>query len=313
MAQQISALNFGDFQLKLSHYTETYMLKKAAFLSTDNLENFFTYDKLLIEPMKKSGWLAEEISWRDEATDWSHYDAVIVRSTWDYQHDSEKFFRVLQKINSLTHLENDLALMKWNMNKNYLNDLKNKGVLIVNTLWKNKFDRKEALNYFEQLGTEEIIIKPNISASADRTFRLNKHSLLQSFDILENIFTERDFMVQPFIKNIVEEGEYSLFFFNGKLSHSVLKTPKENDFRVQEEHGGNIKPVTASGFITDVAKNVINKLSSVPLYARVDLVRVHKNQFALMELEVIEPSLYLNKDPEAPHKFVKAFLEKIDH
>lgn len=288
------------------------MFKKAALLSTDNLENFFTYDKLLIEPMKKSGWLAEEISWRDEATDWSNYDAVIVRSTWDYQHDSEKFLKVLQKINSLTHLENDLALMKWNMDKKYLYDLQKNGVRVVNTLWKNRFDRNEALNYFEQLETEEIIIKPNISASADKTFRLNKNSIVLSFDILENTFAERDYMVQPFIKNIVEEGEYSLFFFNGKLSHSVLKTPKENDFRVQEEHGGNIKPVTPSALITDAAQNVINKLSTVPLYARVDLVRIQKDQFALMELEVIEPSLYLNKDTEAPLRFVKAFVEKMN-
>jgi len=288
------------------------MLKKAALLSTDNLENFFTYDKLLIEPMKQFGWLAEEISWRDKTVNWSNYDAVIVRSTWDYQHDSENFIKVLHKINSSTHLENNLDLMKWNMNKKYLYDLQNKGVHIVETLWKNKFDRSEAVNYFEQLGAEEIIIKPNISASADNTYRLNKDTLTAFFDILENTFSKREFMIQPFIKNIIEEGEYSLFFFNGRYSHSVLKIPKDNDFRVQEEHGGNIQPVSASELIVNNAQNIINKLPTIPLYARVDLVRVNNNQFALMELELIEPSLYLNKDSEAPLKFVKAFVEKIE-
>ncbi len=288
------------------------MLKKVAFLSTDNLENFITYDKLLIEPMKQSGWLAEEISWRDEKVNWNDYDAVIVRSTWDYQHDSERFIKVLHKINSLTHLENDYDLMKWNINKNYLDDLKNKGVQIVNTLWKNKFDRDEALNYFEQLGSEEIIIKPNISAAADKTFRLNKETLVSSLDILESTFAVREFMIQPFINNIIEEGEYSLFFFNGKHSHSVLKTPKDNDFRVQEEHGGNIRFIAASEIIVNSAQNIINKLPSVPLYARADLVRINNNQFALMELELIEPSLYLNKDTKAPLIFVKAFTEKMN-
>ncbi len=288
------------------------MLKKIALLSTDNLENFFTYDKLLIEPMKQFGWLAEEISWRNKTVNWRNYDAVIVRSTWDYQHDSENFIKVLHKINSSTHLENNLDLMKWNMNKKYLYDLQNKGVHIVETLWKNKFDRSEAVNYFEQLDAEEIIIKPNISASADNTYRLNKDTLITSFDILENTFSKREFMIQPFIKNIIEEGEYSLFFFNGRYSHSVLKIPKDNDFRVQEEHGGNIQPVTASELIVNSAQNIINKLPTIPLYARVDLVRVNNNQFALMELELIEPSLYLNKDSEAPVKFVKAFVEKIE-
>jgi len=288
------------------------MLKKAALLSTDNLENFFTYDKLLIEPMKQFGWLAEEISWRDKTVNWRNYYAVIVRSTWDYQHDFENFIKVLHKINSSTHLENNLDLMKWNMNKKYLYDLQNKGVHIVETLWKNKFDRSEAVNYFEQLDAEEIIIKPNISASADNTYRLNKDTLITSLDILENTFSKREFMIQPFIKNIIEEGEYSLFFFNDRYSHSVLKIPKDNDFRVQEEHGGNIQPVTASELIVNSAQNIINKLPTIPLYARVDLVRVNNNQFALMELELIEPSLYLNKDSEAPVKFVKAFVEKIE-
>lgn len=287
------------------------MLKKAAFLSMDNLENFFTYDKLLIEPMKQHGWLAEEVSWRNEKVNWSDYDAVIVRSTWDYQHDSEKFLKVLNKINSLTHLENDLELMKWNINKKYLLDLEKKGVQIVPTLWENKFDRIKALSYFETLGSDEIIIKPNISASADNTFRLNKNSLVTSSDKLENIFADREFMVQPFIKNILSEGEYSLFFFNGRLSHSVRKVPQKNDFRVQEEHGGDIQLTNAPINITAIAANIIKQLSVMPLYLRVDLVRTNSDQFALMELELIEPSLYLNKDPEAPLKFVKAFIEKI--
>jgi glutathione synthase/RimK-type ligase-like ATP-grasp enzyme len=250
------------------------MLKKAALLSMDSLENFFTYDKLLIEPMKQFGWLAEEVSWRNKNINWGDYDAVIVRSTWDYQNDSEKFVEVLNKINSLTHLENDLELMKWNMNKKYLFDLEKKGVKIVTTLWENKFDRAKALSYFETLDSEEIIIKPNISASADNTFRLNKNKLVSSFDKLENIFADREFMVQPFIKNIISEGEYSLFFFNGKLSHSVRKIPKENDFRVQEEHGGDIQPITAPEKVVVVAESIIKQLSTTPLYLRVDLVRV---------------------------------------
>lgn len=161
--------------------------------------------------------------------------------------------------------------MKWNMNKKYLYDLQNKGMHIVETLWKNKFDRSEAVNYFEQLDAEEIIIKPNISASADNTYRLNKDTLIASFEILENTFSKREFMIQPFIKNIIEEGEYSLFFFNGRYSHSVLKIPKDNDFRVQEEHGGNIQPVTVSELIINSAQNIINKLPTIPLYAKLIL------------------------------------------
>lgn len=287
------------------------MQKRVAFLSTDNLENFFTYDKLLIEPMKNIGWIAEEISWRKENVNWSDYNSVIVRSTWDYQNDSEKFISVLEKINNVSHLENDLDLMKWNMNKNYLFGLEQKGVKIVDTIWEKSFNINLADEYFEKLNTDEIIIKPNISANADNTFRLTREKLNKNLGQLEKIFASREFMVQPFLKNIIDEGEYSLFFFNGKFSHSVLKKPKENDFRVQEEHGGNIQPFKVSSELILIAENIIKKLSTIPLYGRVDLVRTKENEFALIELELIEPSLYLNKDNKSPFRFVKAFEEKL--
>ena len=287
------------------------MQKRVAFLSTDNLENFFTYDKLLIEPMKNIGWIAEEVSWRNENVNWSDYDSVIVRSTWDYQNDSEKFIGVLEKINCVSHLENDLDLMKWNMNKNYLFDLEQNGVKIVDTIWERKFNRNLAHEYFDKLDTDEIIIKPNISANADNTFRLTREKLDKNLGQLEKIFTAREFMVQPFLNSIIEEGEYSLFFFDGKFSHSVLKKPKENDFRVQEEHGGNIQPFKVSSELISIAENIIKKLSTIPLYGRVDLVKTKENEFALIELELIEPSLYLNKDDQSPAKFVKAFEERI--
>lgn len=287
------------------------MYKKVAFLSMDSLKNFYTYDKLLFEPLKTLGWIAEEISWRNEKVNWSDFEAVIVRSTWDYQNDLEKFKIVLEKINSVSHLENDLELMRWNMNKNYLFDLEQKGVRIVETIWEKKFNSETALKYFEKLNTDEIIIKPNISANADNTFRLTKEKLYDNISELEKIFEAKEFMVQPFIQNIIDEGEYSLFFFNGKFSHSVLKKPKEKDFRVQEEHGGDIQPITAPVEIVLVAENIIKKLFTIPLYGRVDLVRTKNNEFALMELELIEPSLYLNKDEKSPFRFAKAFNERV--
>lgn len=278
----------------------------------DNTKGFFTYDKLLIEPMKTFGWDAEEISWRNESINWDDYNAVIVRSTWDYQKDHEKFLDVLEKINnSSAHLENDLELMKWNMNKKYLFDLEQKGVKIVDTLWKSNFNLDEVENSFENFNSEEIIIKPNISANADNTFRLTKAKFVEIKNQLKLIFTNREFMMQPFMKNIIDEGEYSLFFFNGEFSHCVLKKPKEKDFRVQEEHGGKFKSIIPTEQQKTIGKNIIYKLAVLPLYGRTDLVRTADNDFALMELEAIEPSLYFNMDEQSPIRFTKAFVEKM--
>jgi hypothetical protein len=288
------------------------MKNRVALLTMDSLENFYTYDKLLIEPMSKLGWDAEEISWRKENVDWNDYTAVIVRSTWDYQNDFKKFLNVLESINdSSAHLENDLELMKWNMNKNYLFDLETKGVKIVDTIWEKSFNSNNVHHYFSEFNSEEIIIKPNISANADNTFRLSKEKLIENMEKLEQIFSQREFMVQPFMKNIIDEGEYSLFFFNGEFSHCVLKKPKENDFRVQEEHGGKFRIVVRNQQQILIAESIINKLSTIPLYARADLVRNAQNEFVLMELELIEPSLYLNTDIQSPERFARAFNSRM--
>jgi hypothetical protein len=114
-------------------------------------------------------------------------------------------------------------------------------------------------------------------------------------------------MAQPFLRSIVEEGEYSLFYFGGELSHAVLKSPKEEDFRVQEEHGGLIRPVEPPAPLIELGHGLVESLPVPPLYARVDLARLDSGGYALMELELIEPSLYFRTDPESPRKFARAF------
>jgi glutathione synthase/RimK-type ligase-like ATP-grasp enzyme len=283
-------------------------MKKVVFLTMDSLENFECYDYLLTEPFNQIGWKVEEISWRKGSINWNGYDAVIVRSTWDYQTDYQKFLRVLEDIErSSAVLFNDFKTLKWNMNKTYLRDLQQRGINTVPTIWEKEFMIEKFKDYFNHFRTDEIIIKPNISANADNTFLLKQESFKKFAMVLNNTFKSRDFMVQPFIKNIISEGEYSLFYFNGVYSHAILKTPKENDFRVQEEHGGSLIATKIDQKKQNLAEKIINHLSPVPLYARIDLVRTDKDDFTLMELELIEPSLYFQLDKDSPKRFVKAF------
>jgi hypothetical protein len=250
------------------------MNKTVAFLSIDNARDFEYFDHLLIDPLNKLGWVVEEISWRKNCVDWNKYLAVIVRSTWDYQSDPDKFLAVLEEINnSSAHLENAFTTLKWNMNKRYLHDLENMGVRIVKTIWQKEFHLEKVMNCFYHFKKNEIIIKPAVSACAENTFRLAQNNLLAKLDTLQSIFKNREFMVQPFMKSIIEKGEYSFIFFDGNYSHTNLKKSKENDFRVQAEHGGIFKKVEVGYLLLKCATNVINKISPTPLYGRVDLVR----------------------------------------
>ena len=114
-------------------------------------------------------------------------------------------------------------------------------------------------------------------------------------------------MAQPFVRSVVEEGEFSLFFFGGAYSHTALKTPKAHDFRVQEEHGGWIRAVEPEPALRALAEDVMDAVAPTPLQARVDLVRMEGDRFALMELELIEPSLYFRTDAASPDRFAHAF------
>ena len=113
-------------------------------------------------------------------------------------------------------------------------------------------------------------------------------------------------MVQPFMNNIIDEGEYSLFYFGGEYSHAILKLPAPGDFRVQEEHGGDIQPVEPSIELRVVGEKTVRLLDEVPLYARVDFVRDADDQFLLMEMELIEPALYFRMDKDSPERFAQA-------
>jgi glutathione synthase/RimK-type ligase-like ATP-grasp enzyme len=274
----------------------------------DSLEDYECYDHLLFEPMENLGWKVEQVSWRNQQVDWNDYDVVVIRSPWDYHKDPENFFDTLQTIeNSSALLENNLSLVEWNSNKRYMFDLKNSGVDIVPTLLKEGFHDRDWNSYFEYFSTDEIIIKPTVGASAVDTFRIKRNDGKNDQSKLKSLFTDRAFLVQPFIPSVITEGEFSLFYFGDIYSHTILKTPKTNDFRVQEEHGGRLLLVEPEQKLRTVGDQILNLIEPDPLYTRIDLVRTANDQFQLMELELIEPSLYFNMDPESPDRFAAVF------
>ena len=280
----------------------------CAFLTMDSLEEFEVYDELLIEPLANLGWSVDMVSWRDQNVNWDQYEAVIIRSPWDYQQDVSKFMQVLKTIDDSTaQLENPFSLVKWNIDKIYLRELEEQGILTVPTLWGVQLKKDELLDAFDKLDTGELVIKPTISANADDTFRIKPEIDLETMDEILKTFKTRAYMIQPFMEKIVTEGEYSLFYFGGEYSHTILKTPKKNDYRVQEEHGGVLASVEPEDQLLNRARQTMQQVRPEPLYARADYVRNDKDDFALMELELIEPSLYFNMDPDSPKRFARIF------
>ena len=210
-------------------------------------------------------------------------------------------------------LENNLSLVRWNTSKTYLRELAAAGIPIVPTLWRDYLKPDELFDLYGEFPGREIVLKPQVGAGAIDTYRLNRETLTTHAQAIESHFSDRALMVQPFVDAITSEGEYSLIYFNGVLSHAILKTPKTRDFRVQEEHGGMIRKVKPEAGLRLIGAAVLDALASVPLYARVDLVRANGDSlFWLMELELIEPALYLRMDAEAPARFARAIDARME-
>lgn len=281
-------------------------MKRCAFLSTDNLEDFFVYDDLVKPHLQALDWLVEDVSWHNKSVDYNQFDMVVVRSTWDYQAHSEAFQEVLETIEaSNAVLQNSLALLQWNFSKRYLRDLEAKRIPILPTLWLEEFDSAAILNAYKHFDCAELIIKPWVSANADFTYRLSQEAFLFEQQSIKQALASRPIMLQAFEKSILEKGEYSLFYFLGEYSHAICKSPAKGDFRVQEEHGGELSSMEPTSLMLKLGKATLEALPSAALYARVDMLETEAG-LAIIEVELIEPSLYFNMDAKSPERFACA-------
>lgn len=285
-------------------------MKRCAYLTMAEPGDFVTDYELSYDAMADLGWRAEPVVWNDPALDWNAFDAVYICTPWDYPQQVERFLDVLASIDrSAAVLINPLPLVHWNLEKNYLRDIEARGGAIVPSLWCERFDAAEIPCWFAAHDTERIVVKPAVGANAADTYVLTEPVPPGLIRVLSETFARRRFFVQPFMPNVIAEGEYSLIWFGGECSHAILKTPKAGDFRSQEEHGAAIRAVSPAPAIVDAARAIFDCVEPKPAYGRADLVRDEGDRFLLMELELIEPSLYLRTDAGSSARFAAAIDE----
>jgi hypothetical protein len=282
--------------------------KRCAFLTMDNADGWSIDADLGVAPLEARDWQVEWVPWRSAGIDWNRFDAVYIGTPWDYPEDLARFIGVLERIDaSQAVLVNDLALVRWNLSKTYLRELESQGAAIVPSLWHERLEPGGLAAAFDRLGVDRIIAKPLVSTNATDTLLLTPESVRRRETSLLRTFSDRGLVIQPFVENIQKEGEYSLFYFGNRFSHAIRKIPKSRDFRVQEEHGARIEAVEPDAALVRCADRILQLVRPVPVYGRCDLVRAADGRFLLMELELIEPSLYLRMDAGAAERFAIEF------
>lgn len=281
-------------------------MARLCLLTLEDRTGFVIDDALAIEELRARGHEVDEVPWSRPGVEWSRYALVVVRTPWDYTLRPDAFLQVLARIEAQAPLENPRAVIEWNLRKTYLRDLEERGVPIVPTTWGRGAEELRALR-----PTGAVVVKPIVGANSRDTFVIDGRSSGAEVARVAALYREREWMVQPFVRSVIEEGEHSLVYFGGVFSHAIVKTPKAGDFRVQEEHGGTIRATEPPPDVRAAADRVIALLSPGLLQARIDLVRLEDGTPALMEAELIEPSLYFRMHEGAPASFADALERRL--
>lgn len=250
-------------------------------------------DRLLAAALQAGGVEPRAVVWDDPAVDWTSFDAVVIRSTWDYHLRIDEFLAWLDRLEACgARVWNPVPLLRWNADKAYLRGL---DVPRVPTAFVPRGGDVRAT--MREHGWHRAVVKPNVSATAFETF------IMEDGQSCPLQLATRDVLVQPFIDEVVRDGEWSLLFFGGEYSHAVLKRARPGDFRVQNDFGGTAVVCEPDAAIVESAARALAGATPA-LYARVDGV-VIAGVFTLMELELIEPVLFLGQHQDAAARLAR--------
>ena len=292
------------------------MSRVIALVSGAEAREFDTDLPYLSRALGDRGIITEVVDWDNASIDWSRYSMAIVRSPWDYHRRYPEFLAWLEAVSAVTTLQNSAQIIRWNTNKEYLAELVDANIGVIPTTFvRSAQDLVTITN--EGMLERDIVVKPTISAGSNNTERHEESPVKAAAHL--GFLLDAGFiaMVQPYQRFIDERGETGMVYFNGQLSHSfrkgaILATGEniKNGLFTEEE----ITPRTASGQERELGKAVMTfvkkKWGEYPLYARVDVVRGSAGVPVVMELELAEPSFFLQVDHEAPSRFASAVLAR---
>lgn len=247
----------------------------------------------------------------DEDQDWSVFEAAMVRGTWDLMQKPDSFLPGMEKIAGQTRLLNPLQTIRRNYYKTYLLDLHDKGAPAPDSMLAERATRDAVERAFDQFGVDHVVAKPVIGASSWRQARIKRGAPFPADDALP----PGRCLIQPYLESVAREGETTLLYFNGRLSHALIKRPAPGDYRTQALYGAKEEGVTPTPEQTAAAETALKAWGEDLLYARVDLVKGPSGEWLVMELELIEPYLYLpfalDGEDAAAARFIAALENRL--
>ena len=268
------------------------MIQTLAWVTAREARGRDEDEPLVLPALRRTGIAVEVLDWDDPDADWSRYDRVVLRSAWDYPQRLSEFLSWLERVDAVSDLVNPLATVRWNLDKQYLAELSVAGVPVTPTVFLPPGSPAT-------FPAGDFVVKPAVGAGSRdaSSYGAGQHDAPLAH-VARMHAAGQTVLIQPYLKSVADEGEWPLLFFGGRFSHSANK-------RVNLPRGGIVDDLFAGETNTEhiataaqieVAQAAVDMVSDrfgTPTYARVDLVRDDAGRYCVLELELIEPSLFL--------------------
>ncbi len=269
-------------------------------------------DRFLHQGLQARGVAYDQPIWDDPAVDWERYDAVLIRTTWDYHDKLPAFLAWIERVSAITKLFNPPEILRWNTHKTYLRDLEAKGIPIIPTVWLEAGSEPDLASILADRGWERGFLKPMVGAVARETLRFDADDLAPAIAHLERLLPTEGLMLQPYLSRVEKHGEISTIHIDGKLAQIVQKVPVAGDYRVQDDWGASDHPADLPAADLALSARILEAAgASSLLYARVDYLRDDAGDLALTELELVEPSLFFRHCPGSGPVLADALISRL--
>jgi glutathione synthase/RimK-type ligase-like ATP-grasp enzyme len=246
--------------------------------------------------------------WNDTSVLWHRYDAIVIRTTWDWYVDVAAFTGWLDRVQVRTQLLNPPQTLAWGLDKRFLLDLAASNVAVVPTLALSVPDAARVARWAAHHGYDELILKPSLSAGSIGVVRTQVSDIETT--LLQDWPQQGVRLVQPYLRTIETDGELSIVFIDGKLSHGICKTPKVGEFRIQSEYGGKNTLIDPDAAAQAVVNAAIAAIPGYPVFVRIDMLH-DGSSYRVIEVEVIEPDLYFSVAPQAADRLAQALVKRV--
>ncbi len=261
-------------------------------------------DERLLVAAVGAGADAEIAAWDDDAVDWSAYDLCVLRSTWNYHRVPDRFLAWLDRASAVTRLANPPEVVRWNHHKGYLLELAARGVPAAPTVLLRAGADARLADVMAAQGWADVVVKPAISAGSRATRRVRGADPAGEAH-LADLLAREDALVQPYLRAVETHGERSLVWIAGELTHSMRKRP-----RFDQEHEAVEGPLPIAPEARALAEAALAPIAASLLYGRIDVAPDDDGRLRVMEVEVIEPSLFLAQHPPALERFAEAICRR---